>query len=121
MTTCNEKMHCSISILKLENMLSQCYLTLTHCEGKMDYIKSKNLRNLLVKLAKEHSSFLYFILEANDNIVFYSTLSCPKDSLTREVDIFCAPELSLELDNIIHHFQTRYPLEVIRDEVVSDL
>lgn len=102
-------------------MLSQCYLKTTHMVVKMIYIEDKKLRNLIVKVPREHSSMLYFILESNDNLAFYSTLPFQKDSLYREVTIHCTPELSEQMDNTINKFKDSYDLEILEDKIIEDL
>jgi len=86
----------------------------------MTYIEDRKLRNLIVKVAREHSSMFYFLLESNDNIAFYSTLNFEKDSLFREINIFCTPELTQQLDNMVEHFQQRYSLEILKNELIKD-
>ena len=104
----------------VEYTLSQCYLKTTLSGNIMTYMEEKKLRNLTVKVAREHSSMFYFILESNDNLAFYSTLAFEKESLFRAINIFCTPELSVELDNMIEHFQQKYSLEILKDEMVKD-
>lgn len=101
-------------------MLSQCYLKTAHGNIIMKYIIDKKLRNLVIRLAREHSSMLYFVLESNDNVAFYSTLPFKKNALHREITLHCTPELSGQLDNILDHFGKNYPLEILRDELVID-
>lgn len=86
----------------------------------MNYIEDKKLRNLVIKIAREHSSMLYFILESNDNMAFYSTLPFEKNALHREITLHCTPELSSQVDNILDHFGKSYPLEILRDELIID-
>lgn len=86
----------------------------------MNYFKDKKLRNLIIKVPREHSSMLYFILESNDNLSFYSTLSFEKDALYREITLYCTPEFSEQLDNLLEHFHQRYPIKVLEDKIVTD-
>jgi len=84
------------------------------------YIENKKLRQVVIRLLKAHSSFFYFIMESNDNIGFYSTLKESIDSDHRDVIVHTTIELSNDLTNIIEHFKTRYPVEIISDKIVSD-
>lgn len=86
----------------------------------MKYIEVRKLRNVVIRLATEHSSMFYFIMEANDNIAFYSTLPFAANSLHRDISVFCTPELDQNLMGIIEHFGCRYPLEIIKDELIED-
>lgn len=84
------------------------------------YISSKKLRQVTIRLQKEHSSFFYFTMEANDNIAFYSTLPGERNSSVRDILITLTPELSKTMDQIFEHFKTRYPLEILKDEIIID-
>jgi hypothetical protein len=84
------------------------------------FITTKKLRQIVISLEKAHSSFFYFTMEANDNIAFYSTLPGEKTSGIRQVKITVTPELSSHMDSIFEHFKTRYPLEIISDEMITD-
>jgi hypothetical protein len=84
------------------------------------YIESKELRRVVIRLQKAHSSFFYFIMESNDNIAFYSTLKESIDRDHRDVQVTVTPEFSKSLDNIIKHFETRYPVEYISDIIINE-
>ena len=84
------------------------------------YIESKKLRRVVIRLQKAHSSFFYFIMESNDNIAFYSTLKESSDRDHRDVEVTVTPELSESLNNIIKHFETRYPVELISDLIINE-
>lgn len=86
----------------------------------MNYHEDKKLRNVIVRVPTEYSSMFYFIMEANDNIAFYSTLEFEPNSLFRDITVYCTPELSDYLDGIIRHFQTKYSLTIISDEFIDD-
>jgi hypothetical protein len=86
----------------------------------MNYQVDKKLRNVIVRVPTEYSSMFYFIMESNDNVAFYSTLKFAPDSLYRDITVYCTPELSENLDQIIQHFQTKYPLTITHDELVDD-
>lgn len=86
----------------------------------MNYIQDKKLRNVVLRVLREHSSMFYFIMESNDNLAFYSTLPFPKDALHRDISLHCTPEFSENIDNIIDHFKLKYPLEILEDKIISD-
>jgi len=84
------------------------------------YIENKEIRKVVIRVPKEHSSFFYFTMEANEGAAFYSTLPDSLGKHYRDISVSCTPEFSDDVDQIMKHFQTRYPLEVISDEIVSD-
>lgn len=59
-------------------------------------------------------------MESNDNIAFYSTLKESSDLDHRDILIHVTPELSEALTNIIKHFETKYPVEMISDKMIKD-
>lgn len=80
-----------------------------HLEYKMD----ENLHTISLKIQKAHSSMLYFILESNENIAFYSTLESAAEQEFRIVEINCHLSLKKQLDGILAHFATKYPVEYL--------
>jgi hypothetical protein len=101
-------------------MLSQCYLKQMQSNKQMTYIQDIKLRNIVIKIATEHSSMFYFHMEANDNLAFYSTLPFASESLFREITVYCTPELSEQLDTFLEHFHKTYPITIISDQIIQD-
>lgn len=80
--------------------------------GKMDR-NNQEICEYIVRLKKEHSSMLYFILESNENIAFYSTLKESSDDAHRDVKISCHISMKQQLDSVLKHFKSKYPMEYI--------
>ncbi len=76
---------------------------------KMD----QELTQYTIRVTKKDSSMLYFILEANENIAFYSTLEGNKADGYRDIQINCHISLKQQLDNILEHFSKKYPIEYL--------
>ena len=76
---------------------------------KMD----QELTQYTIRVAKKDSSMLYFILEANENIAFYSTLKGNKAEGYRDIQINCHNSLKEQLDNILGHFSKKYPIQYL--------
>lgn len=79
------------------------------------YQATKQLRELTVRVRKKDSSFLYFMLESNEGIAFYSTLDESLDVFHRDIEICATPEFSAQVDNLIEHFQKKAKLEILAD------
>jgi hypothetical protein len=72
---------------------------------------SDNLKYLKLRVAKENSSFLYFILESNDSLSFYSTT---KDSLKmsyRDVEIYYPEEFHPNLSETLRLLAQKFMIQ----------
>ena len=82
---------------------------------------SKKLVNTVVRLAKKDSVFVYFQLEGNENICFYSTLKASRSGDDRcDLLLTTTFELEKEFDQLLRRLQKKISMEVIRKEEVSD-
>lgn len=73
-------------------------------------------------MPKAYSSFVYFILESNENISFYSTEPAKIGQVNRTVTLYCTPELEPEVKNSLDHFIKRdAQLLITNREIILDL
>jgi hypothetical protein len=84
-------------------------------------MKSTRLFHYVIKTNKEDSSFLYFTLEANDNLCFYSTLDYPVGSETREIDIKGALNSQNDFLSVMQHLKQKIQMEILLEEIIDDL
>ncbi len=56
-----------------------------------------------ITVRKDEASFVYFILDANDGLAFYSTLDDNKHLPTRTIGIWHHPSLDNEYKNMMAH------------------
>lgn len=82
---------------------------------------TKRLHHRILRLSKEDTSFLYFTLESNEGIAFYSTLPFEQAQEYRDVTIKCPIELKPQLDGILEHFKLKTNYEEIKSEIIEDL
>lgn len=81
----------------------------------------KNLFHIIVRLPKEDSAFLYFLLEANEGLCFYSTLNHETGQSYREVDIKGTIEFKDEILRILNRLKETTPEIVLtRNELFED-
>ena len=66
---------------------------------------TQHLTKYLLRMPKNDSTFLYFILESNEGIAFYSTMAFEKSQPYRDIEIYSTPELSLALKGILEHIK----------------
>lgn len=78
------------------------------------------LYHLILKVPKEHSAFLYFTLEANEGLGFYSTLQHQKGDLHRLIDIKGPWNFKTEIDRLIKKLKDSFPIETISDQEIKD-
>ncbi len=85
-----------------------------------NYISSKQLTKTVLRMKKDYTSFVYFTLESNENIAFYSTLPFEKGQNFRDIVVYTTPELEKELKNIIAHCNKNGQLTILEESLISD-
>jgi len=85
------------------------------------YLQTQELSYLVIRTRKEDTSFIYFILEANDGICFYSTLG-KEDHHTqmREIEITCTIEYYQQVKDVIQSLNNLFPITILEDKVIKD-
>ena len=78
------------------------------------------LYHFIIRVPKEHSSFIYFQMEACEGLGFYSTLDFLPGQSYRDVDIKGAIELKEETLNLLSGLKDSTRLEFIKDEVIIE-
>ena len=81
---------------------------------------SNQLLKLLVKVDKKDSAYVYFTLEACDNLCFYSTLKHQVGDPTRVLEIFAPIEWEETLLNVLDSLKKRFPLDIQSSEIITD-
>ena len=82
----------------------------------------KNLFHLVVNLPKEDSAFLYFLLEANEGLCFYSTLQHETGQSSREIDLKGTLEFKDEILRILDRLKETCPeILITLDETIEDI
>lgn len=69
--------------------------------------------HLVIRVPKAQSAFLYFTLESNEGLGFYSTLDCPEGHPWREVDIKGSAVFLPELERLLDFLRRSFPIEVL--------
>ena len=81
---------------------------------------SKEIYQITVRVTKNDSSFVYFTLESNEGISFYSTLPFSKGQMYRDLIIYSTPELSNNLNAIIEHLTNKIKIEILDKKFIQD-
>lgn len=82
--------------------------------------ENTKLRHLILRVAKDQAAFLYFQLEANEGLAFYSTLDQSLRESFRDVELFSPMELAPELNHFLEAIHKEVEPLVILDEVIND-
>lgn len=88
---------------------------------ELNYLQSKKLHHLIIRVSKNDSAFVYFTFESNEGLCFYSTLDESLSAQYRDIDLTSTPEFYPNVKAVLQNLQTKFPLEILVDEVVSDL
>jgi type II secretory pathway component PulC len=78
------------------------------------------LFHLIVRMPKEHSSFLYFQLEASEGLGFYSTIDFQEGDVYRDIDIKGDLKLKNEMMTLLNSLKEKTFLEILTDERILD-
>ncbi len=73
---------------------------------------------MILRVPKQDSAFLYFTLEANEGICFYSTLPYETGVTHRDIEITGSPELYPELQTILTGLKNKISFEIISERTM---
>lgn len=82
--------------------------------------QSKKLKQIRARVDKAGSSFVYFTLEANEGIAFYSTLDESSDENHRDLLIHTTPEYYAPLMAVLERLREKTPIEILSEQEVDD-
>jgi hypothetical protein len=80
-----------------------------------------NFYLVIVRVPKEDSAFLYFTLEANEGICYYSTLDYETGTTFRDIDIQGSPEFFSSLMRILDSLQSKIDITLLKKEAHCEL
>jgi hypothetical protein len=74
-----------------------------------------NIQSTIVRVSKSDAAFLYFTLEANEGVCWYSTLDDDEKRLGgtyRDILIMTTEDFSVALENILNDLRQSFPISV---------
>ena len=83
-------------------------------------MRYNQLVHMVIRVAKQDSAFIYFILEASEGLFFYSTLKHSLAQKHRDVDIKGSISLIDEIKSTMNQIKNQYPLEIISHNIIDD-
>ncbi|MCB9091180.1 MAG: hypothetical protein H6621_10940 [Halobacteriovoraceae bacterium] len=78
-----------------------------------------SLYQILVRVPKNKSSFLYFTLESHENLCFYSTKENSLKMPYRDVEINATFDFRPQLEHIIDRLGHKFPVEILESTTYS--
>ena len=91
----------------------------TDLEGHM-HKRSSQLFHYIIRLSKEDSAFLYFQLESNEGLCFYSTLPYEPHTQYRDIDLKGDILLQEEIKHLLAESEKKFKIDILVDEVIPD-
>ena len=80
---------------------------------RLTYQNSHQLLQIVLRVPKEHSHFVYFIIEANDGFCFYSTIDSSLKENFRDIILTLPIEWADSLDRLLARLQETIPLDIL--------
>jgi hypothetical protein len=73
-------------------------------------MKSSKLFQLIIRVSKSDSAFIYFQLEANEGLCFYSTLDHEVGDSTRDIHIQGSMDFEAEIRRLLEYLNQSIPI-----------
>jgi hypothetical protein len=112
-------MTCKCESDNLTFILNQFKYKSTKLEGLM-LNHSSQLFHYVLRLNKEDSAFLYFQLEANDGLCFYSTLPYEPHTQYRDIELKGDILLKSEIDHVLAQFGKKFKMDILINQTIED-
>jgi hypothetical protein len=84
------------------------------------YQQSKLLYYTRIRIPKDDAYFVYFTLESNEGLCYYSTVDESLKGSYRDMDIRCPIEARENLKALLERLQTEIRLDVLSEETIQD-
>jgi hypothetical protein len=86
----------------------------------LTYQETKQLHYCVLRMPKDDAYFVYFTLESNEGLCFYSTLDESLKGQYRDMVVQCPVELSGHLKDLIRRLQLELRLDVLEEKIIQD-
>ena len=78
------------------------------------------LYHCIIRIPKTQAVFTYWVLEANEGLAFYSTLSSSLGRPFRDIEIFAPLPWKEDVLRLLDSLREQYPVEVLEDGEIED-
>lgn len=89
-------------------------------QNEMNYKNSQLIINKIIRVSKKDSSFVYFTLESNEGLCFYSTLESSMNTDYRDLTVNFTPEFKEDVERIFSILSDRFPIEILSENEIKD-
>ena len=81
---------------------------------------TEKLLQIIIEVDKKDSSFIYFTLEANEGLCFYSTLNHQEGEQTRRIDIHLTESVKNEFLTVFNYLKSKLTINIVQDFIEID-
>ena len=81
---------------------------------------TEKLLQIIIEVDKKDSSFIYFTLEANEGLCFYSTLNHQEGEQTRKIDIHLTKSVKNEFLTVFNYLKSKLTINIVQDFIEID-
>lgn len=85
-----------------------------------NYVKTKQLHYFKLRVPKDEAYFVYFTLESNEGLCYYSTCEDSLKAQYRDIDLYCTPELKSSVLGLLQKIQSEIRLDFLEDKEIKD-
>ena len=89
-------------------------------QNDMTYQGTQTLNQIILRVSKADSSFVYFILESNEGICFYSTLESSLKETYRDMSVRFTPEFKTDVERILNLLSKKFDIQILEESEIKD-
>lgn len=82
--------------------------------------ETKELYYSILRVPKDEAYFVYFILESNEGLCYFSTMDESLQGQYRDIEVRSTVELKEEVQKLISRLQQEIRLDVLEEKIISD-
>lgn len=89
----------------------------------MDSKKQENITKMfqvVLRVSKEDSAFVYFTLESNEGFCMYSTLESSLGGPYRDLNLMGTLDFEPNVIHLIHQLTKKFPVEILEHKIFID-
>jgi hypothetical protein len=84
------------------------------------YQETRELYYSVLRVPKDEAYFVYFTLESNEGLCYFSTMDESLKGQYRDIEVRTAIELKEDVQKLISRLQQEIRLDVLEEKIISD-
>jgi hypothetical protein len=84
------------------------------------YQETRELHYSVLRVPKDEAYFVYFTLESNEGLCYFSTMDESLKGQYRDIEVRTAIELKEDVQKLISRLQQEIRLDVLEEKIISD-